>query len=247
MTKDRKLKTAAEGAALFLVNSQDPRGGGWRYNPQQPGSTSATAIQIMALKAAEKAGIRIPDSTWNGASFYLDSVSVDREGRYGYEVQKKSYAISVTSMAMLSRMYLGWGRDNGDMRAGIALIDKRGPYDNLYYSYFATQVMKNWGGQEWERWNGRLRDDLIASQEKDGPAKGSWTPRDRSEYSQAGGRLLTTCLATLTLEVYYRYKPIMTEAAAASLTADSLTPDAPMTTAPVPENESKRSEIPKTP
>ncbi|MBC7964959.1 MAG: terpene cyclase/mutase family protein [Fuerstia sp.] len=213
MTKDRKLKQAAEGAVSFLIKSQDPRGGGWRYNPQQPGSTSATAIQVMALKAAEKAGIKIPDATWKGISFYLDSVAVDGAGRYGYEVEKKTYAVSVTSMALLSRMYLGWGRDDGDMRAGIALIDKSTSTENYYTNYFSTQVMKNWGGSEWDRWNGRMRDDLIARQETDGPGKGSWTPRDRADYSLSGGRLLTTCLATLTLEVYYRNKPLLPEIA----------------------------------
>jgi len=211
MTKDRKLKPFAEEAAKFLINSQDPRGGGWRYNPQQSGSTSATAIQVMALKAAEKAGIKIPDSTWKGVTVYLDSVSIDGEGRYGYEIEKKSYTVAVTSMAVLSRMYLGQGRDNSDLQSGVVLIDKKGPYDNLYYNYFATQVMKNWGGKEWDRWNGRLRDDLIGWQEKGGDAKGSWTPRDRDDYSKAGGRLLTTSLATLTLEVYYRYKPLLPE------------------------------------
>ncbi len=211
MTKDRKLKQAAEGAVSFLIKSQDPRGGGWRYNPQQGGSTSATAIQVMALKAAEKAGIKIPDATWKGISFYLDSVAVDGAGRYGYEVEKKTYAMSVTSMALLSRMYLGWGRDDGDMRAGIALIDKSTSTENFYTNYFATQVIKNWGGSEWDRWNGRMRDDLIARQETDGPGKGSWTPRDRADYSLSGGRLLTTCLATLTLEVYYRNKPLLEE------------------------------------
>lgn len=211
MSKDRKLKPACEGAIQFLLNSQDPRGGGWRYVPQQPGSTSCTAIQLMALKAGEKAGFRIPDSTWRGVGFYLDSVQVDREGRYGYEVEKKAYEGSVTAMALLSRMYLGWQRDDGDLRKGIAILDKKGPYDNFYYNYFGTQVMKNWGGEEWVRWNGRLRDDLVAWQEQAGDAKGSWAPRDRSEYSVAGGRLLTTCLATLTLEVYYRYQPLLPE------------------------------------
>ena len=211
MTRDRKLKPYAEGAVKFLVNSQDPRGGGWRYNPQQPGSTSATAIQVMALKAGEKAGIKVPDVTWKGVTYYLDSVALDGEGRYGYEIQKKSYGIPATSMALLSRMYLGKNRDDNDLRAGVALIDKRGPYDNLYYNYFATQVMKNWGGAEWDRWNGRLRDDLITWQGVEGDEKGSWTPRDRDDYSRAGGRLLTTCLATLTLEVYYRYKPLLSE------------------------------------
>ncbi len=211
MTKDRKLKQAAEGAVLFLVNSQNPRGGGWRYNPREDGSTSVTAIQVMALKAAEKAGIKIPDSTWKGISFYLDSVSVDGKGRYAYEIEKKTYSMSVTSMAMLSRMYLGWGRDDGDMRACVALIDKGTSTENYYTNYFATQVMKNWGGPEWDRWNNRLRDQLIARQETDGPAKGSWAPQDRADYSKSGGRLLTTCLATLTLEVYYRNKPLLPE------------------------------------
>ncbi len=211
MTKDRKLKTAAEGAVLFIVNSQNPRGGGWRYNPQESGSTSATAIQVMALKAAENAGIRIPASTWKGISYYLDSVSVDGDGRYGYEAEKKTYEMSVTSMALLSRMYLGWGRDDGDMRAGVALIDKSTSTENYYTNYFATLVMKNWGGPEWDRWNIRVRDDLIARQETNGPGKGSWAPRDRADYSKSGGRLLTTCLAALTLQVYYRNKPLLDE------------------------------------
>ena len=209
MTSDRRLKPAAEGAIQFLLNSQDPRGGGWRYVPQQPGSTSVTAIQVMALMAAKKAGIKIPDTSLKGVMHYLDSVQVDKQGRYGYEIEKKSYQASVTAMALLCRMYLGWDRGDGDLRDGVALLDKRGPYDNLYYNYFATQVMRNWGGEEWNRWNERLRDDLIGWQETDGDAKGSWAPRDRSDYSRSGGRLLTTCLATLTLQVYYRYEPLL--------------------------------------
>ena len=58
-----------------------------------------------------------------------------------------------------------------------------------------------------------MRDELIARQETDGPGKGSWIPRDRADYSLSGGRLLTTCLATLTLEVYYRNKPLLPEIA----------------------------------
>lgn len=211
MTGDRQLRPVCESAVRFLVNSQDPRGGGWRYVPQQAGSTSCTAIQVMALKAAEKAGIAVPEAVWRGIGLYLDSVAVDGEGRYGYEVQKRTYEGSVTAMALLSRMYLGCQRDEKDLRKGVMLLDKKGPYDNLYYCYFATQVLRNWGGEPWERWNGRLRDDLVAWQEQSGDAEGSWSPRDRSDYSVSGGRLLTTCLATLTLEVYYRYEPLLPE------------------------------------
>ncbi|MFM7056844.1 MAG: prenyltransferase/squalene oxidase repeat-containing protein [Planctomycetota bacterium] len=223
MSRDRTLKPACEGAVRFLVHSQDPRGGGWRYNPQQPGSTSCTAIQVMALKAAERAGIAVPKPAWQGVSFYLDSVAVDREGRYGYESQKKAFDISVTSMALLSRMYSGWKRDDGDLRKGIALIDRKGPYDNLYYCYFASQVMKNWGGPEWQRWNERLRDDLVAWQEREGDSAGSWAPRDRSDTSVSGGRLLTTCLAALTLEVYYRNQSVFEDEEPSETTGDGKT------------------------
>lgn len=213
MTKDRRLRQPAEEALKFLINSQDPRGGGWRYLPQQPGSTSVTAIQVMALMAARKSGLRVPDNTLKGVMHYLDSVQVDGEGRYGYETEKKNYKGSLTAMALLCRMYLGWGRDDGDMRAGIALLSKAGPYENLYSTYFASQVMRNWGGEEWARWNKRMQDDLIATQVTEGPGAGSWKPRT-GMHTKQGGRLLETSLAVLTLEVYYRYKSVLPEVAA---------------------------------
>jgi len=214
MTKDRRLKKPAMSALQFMINSQDPIGGGWRYVPQQPGSTSVTAIQLMALMAAKKAGLKVPQKSLDGVMHYLDTVQVDGEGRYGYEVSKKTYRGSATAMALLGRMYLGWGRDDGDMRAGVALLDDAGPYENMYTTYFATQVMRNWGGEEWHRWNTRLRDDLIAFQETNGPEAGSWKPRS-GMHTKQGGRLLETSLALLTLEVYYRYKPLLPEQAAA--------------------------------
>lgn len=213
MTKDRRLRKTAEAAVKFIVNSQDPRGGGWRYLPGEPGSVSVTAIQVMALVAGKKAGLKIPDNTFKGVQVFLDGLQVDREGRYGYQAATKSgtYTGARTSMALLCRMYSGWGREDGDLSNGVALLDKAGPYDNLYSLYFATQVMKNWGGEEWQRWNDRFQKDLIAQQETGGAAAGSWKPRTRALHAKQGGRLLTTSLAILTLQVYYRYESILPE------------------------------------
>lgn len=245
MTKDRRLKAPAENAVLFLLNSQDPNGGGWRYLPQQPGSTSVTAVQIMALTSARKAGFNVPDAAFKGAMHYLDGVQVDKAGRYGYEIEKKTYQASVTAMALLSRMSLGWGREDGDLREGVALLSKRGPYDNLYYNYFATQVLRNWGGEEWQQWNLQLRDDLITWQEKTGDARGSWVPRDRDDYSRAGGRLLSTVLATLTLEVYYRYQPLLPELNQAPTITLPLASESPTPDTEMPEPKSKRKSVSK--
>ena len=81
---------------------------------------------------------------------------------------------------------------------------------NTYYWYYATMAIFNFVGPEWDTWNRRMRRVLIESQEKQGCAMGSWDPENPSadEWGGQGGRLMTTCLSTLTLEVYYRYLPL---------------------------------------
>jgi hypothetical protein len=49
---------------------------------------------------------------------------------------------------------------------------------------------------------------LLTSQARDGEHKGSWEPKGL--YAERTGRLVSTAMATLTLEVYYRYLPLYT-------------------------------------
>jgi hypothetical protein len=65
--------------------------------------------------------------------------------------------------------------------------------------------MHNLGGPEWEEWNRQIRDTLVRAQRKDGPFAGSWDPR--TQWGGYGGRVYSTAIATLTLEVYYRFLP----------------------------------------
>jgi hypothetical protein len=82
------------------------------------------------------------------------------------------------------------------------------------------------GGDAWSRWNVRTRDEVLRRQRLQGHASGSWDP-DESQYGTHGGRIYCTALATLSLEVYYRYLRLY-EAPATSPTpaprADSLGP-----------------------
>ena len=81
---------------------------------------------------------------------------------------------------------------------------------NTYYWYYATQVMHNLPGPEWDQWNRKIRKILIETQNKDGCAKGSWDPDKptKDAHGPPGGRLMMTSLSCLTLEVYYRYLPL---------------------------------------
>ena len=60
------------------------------------------------------------------------------------------------------------------------------------------------GGDAWTRWNAEARDEIVRRQVVDGHSEGSWPP-DESPYGTKGGRIYATTLATLSLEVYYRY------------------------------------------
>jgi hypothetical protein len=60
------------------------------------------------------------------------------------------------------------------------------------------------GGDAWSSWNGRVRDQIVGRQHRQGHKAGSWDPDD-SRYGTKGGRIYGTALATLTLEVYYRF------------------------------------------
>jgi hypothetical protein len=82
---------------------------------------------------------------------------------------------------------------------------------NVYYWYYATQVMHNQPGPNWDTWNRKMRRTLIDAQCKENEcAAGSWDPLkpQADAWGAQGGRLMMTSLAALTLEVYYRYLPL---------------------------------------
>ena len=212
MTEDRDLAQAAQLSLNYLVYAQDPRGGGWRYKPQQPGDTSVVGWCLMALKSGRMGQLTVPPSAFKKANYFLDYVMSQRGAIYGYDKPSSRQRSATTAVGVLCRMYLGAGRTNPIVINGVKTLDKKGPeFGNLYYSYYATQVMRHFGNEPWDRWNKRMRDPLIKLQEKEGHLAGSWYTGNGG-HSKAGGRLMNTALATMMLEVYYRHMPLYQEA-----------------------------------
>lgn len=206
MTHDRQLAAPAQASLNFIAYAQDPVGGGWRYLPRQPGDTSVLGWQLMALKSGQMAYLRVLPQTLLGVNRFLNSVQADGGAKYGYTVP--STRPSTTSIGLLCRMYLGWKKDHAPLERGIAYLSGVGPSPtDMYYNYYATQVMRHYGGADWEKWNSVMRDQLVNSQSKSGHSRGSWY-FDRGAYASSGGRLYFTSMATMILEVYYRHMPI---------------------------------------
>ena len=111
---------------------------------------------------------------------------------------------------------MGWDKDHPGLQKGVEWISDKGPSkDNMYYNYYASQVMKHYGGEEWKKWNGVMRDYLVQTQGKNGDATGSWHFGANSHAAEKGGRLYCTAMAAMTLEIYYRYLPLYGDKAAA--------------------------------
>lgn len=209
MTGDETLRDPAQRAINWLAAAQH-RGGGWRYAPGDRGDLSVTGWQLMALHSARAAGLRVDLGTLARASDFLDQVQTDRLGsRYAYlPGQRPSH--TMTAEGLLSRIYLGWKRDEPGLAAGIRYLSQRHPVDiheaNIYYWYYGTQLLHHWGGREWRDWNRRMADALVTTQVRRGHAAGSWDPE--TPHGGQGGRLYMTVLAACTLEVYYRHAPL---------------------------------------
>jgi hypothetical protein len=211
MTNDPQLQQPAQLALNFIVYAQDPVGGGWRYQPKQAGDTSVVGWQLMACKSGHMAYLKVPRRTILGASRFLDFVQTEGGAKYGYTLP--AGRPSTTSVGLLCRMYLGWKKDEPALQRGVEYLAKIGPSASMYQNYYATQVMRHFGGEHWETWNSKMRDSLVKSQDKKGHAKGSWY-FDDAPWADRGGRLYCTCMAAMILEVYYRHMPIYGEEAA---------------------------------
>ena len=88
---------------------------------------------------------------------------------------------------------------------------------NFYYWYYATLCMFQMGDDHWKAWNTHMKKALLGNQRKGGPMDGSKADVDGSWDSVGGGsvpyggRVFSTALGALTLEVYYRYLPLYTK------------------------------------
>jgi hypothetical protein len=204
LSHDENLKDYAQEAVKFIENAQHKEGG-WRYLPGQPGDTTSLGWQLMALKSARRAGLKVSPAAFYGAAHFLDTVATDGGSGYGYQSPERTDTMS--AIGLLSRMYLGWPRDHVALQRGVAQLADQGPSaESMYFNYYATQVMFHNEGPEWEQWNNSLRDYLIKEQATEGHESGSWYFED--SHTESAGRLYHTAMAIMILEVYYRYLPL---------------------------------------
>lgn len=215
MSGDRGLLQVPAQRAVNFIQQAQGIDGSWGYQPNQTGDTSIVGWQVQALQAARLCKDLVVDKrTLERARRFLDSVaSGPNRSRYGYR-EATTPSPTRTAVGLLCRYYAdGWGPNNPGMAAGVGYLMKAQQPDpkqmDMYYYYYATQVLHFFEGPEWyKEWNPRMRDLLIDLQVPEGKKDGgSWDPGEDPWIGVNCGRLGMTCTALLTLEVYYRHLP----------------------------------------
>ncbi len=211
LSKDKRLFEAAQKAVLFIEDAQNDKTGGWHYGPNPPtvGDTSVVGWQLMGLKSAQMAGLRVNKPILDNAKNFLKSVSKGKDGGLFAYMPDTGPTPAMSAVGLLCNQYTGMKRSDPAMVEGMnyVMANLGHAKDNAYFLYYATQVMHNFSGPEWDTWNRQARRFLITSQIKDkgSCAEGSWSPEGKGH---AAGTVMVTSICSLTLEVYYRYLPL---------------------------------------
>ena len=211
MTRDSALRESLLKATRYTINARDLRGGGWRYLPQSPGDLSLFGWQAMAIKSVSRSGIQIPLEVQRRMQFFVDSCST---GRYGglakYMPREERPTATMTAEAMACRLLLDFPMTEEATREAKSMILSElpgsGP-DNVYFWYYATLALFQLQDSDWTAWNLALKRRLLETQRPVYDVQaGSWDP-DRI-WGGYGGRVYSTAISCLCLEVYYRYLPL---------------------------------------
>ncbi|MCP4886753.1 MAG: terpene cyclase/mutase family protein [Planctomycetaceae bacterium] len=197
------MELVQRGAAFTTVAQHSS--GSWGYVPGSPGDTTLTGWQVLSLIAARRNRVDLRTNTLPDAKAFIESTSDDPKYWFGYKGPPGEPTTTAVGLTLM--LYLGESPDYTPFYLALTDLARRGPkLNNIYHDYYGTLALHHSRHHDWDQWNTRLRDHLVATQATSGHERGSWHFQDR--WGDIGGRLYTTAMCAMTLEVYYRYLPL---------------------------------------
>ncbi|MDX1970275.1 MAG: hypothetical protein SFV23_24100 [Planctomycetaceae bacterium] len=200
----------AVGRGVWYIAETQNSDGGWRYRVGASLSDmSMFGWQLMALKSAELAGIAIPSQTRTGLIKFLKDRSRGAAGGLAGYKQETAPTPAMTAEALFCKQMYGLRRGSPASEEAARYLQANLPelsYPDEYYWYYGTLAMFQYGGEPWDAWNGAMRETLLRLQRQSGANAGSWDPA--GPWGTVGGRIYSTALSTMCLEVYYRFLPL---------------------------------------
>lgn len=221
-TDSAEARDAAKMALGYLEHHRNPFGV-WRYQPRDgDNDTSVTTWCVLAEIAGLELGLEADRKALQCATDWFDAVT-DQTGQAGYTKRGEGSSRAVgkfkrfppakgeamTAAGLLCRQALGQQQRDVPVLAAAAdrLVAKppewdpnSGAIDECYW-FLASEALRHFGGRQRAQWNEKLVAALLAGQQKDGAAAGSWDPV--GPWGDDGGRVYATALAVLSLQSLY--------------------------------------------
>ena len=194
---------------------------------------SAGLVNKEAKHRGRQPPLAIPEDGFDGLRGWLEKVTDPDTGRVGYTKRGEGSARpmdlvdrfpaekseAMTAVGVLARIFMGEDpRKSEVVKKGAALCAKLPPTWNpadgsidMYYWYYATLAMFQVGGRSWGGWKKAMEPSMIETQRKDTDYcafKGSWDPV--GPWGLDGGRVYSTAIMALCLEVFFRYERVFT-------------------------------------
>src|SRR5207248_3408719 len=206
MTGDESVKEKLQKAVRLIEKTQNPEGG-WRYMPApMDADISVTICQVMALRAARDAGIKVEKDVIDKAIAYVRRCQ-NNDGGFSYMASFGGGGGSgfERSAAGVAALYYAGVFEGDDLKNGLNYMKQfmpnkgaggRGASHYFYGQYYAVQAMFLAGGEYWAQWYPAIREELIHSQ----TATGAWSGEVSEEYC--------TAIALIVLQMPNRYLPV---------------------------------------
>ncbi len=210
MTGDDSIRDKLQKAVRLIEKCQN-REGGWRYQPAPiDADISVTICQIMALRAARDAGIKVQRDVIDNSIKYVRSCQ-NPDGGFSYMAHQGGGGGSgfARSAAGVASLYYAGVFEGDDLVHGLTYLEKFLPSKHtvadpemeghyFYGNYYAVQAMFLAGGKWWAEWYPAIRDQLVANQQSDGAWQGDFS------------RDYATAMALIILQMPNRYLPVFT-------------------------------------
>ena len=234
LTMNPNVKASADQALDIILAGQHPSGG-WDYNWAQSerDDTSVMGWAAQAIKAAKMANFyHDPEALERASKLCVRGFKKNGlpEGGFGYTAPARGGLTPVGTLCLqfhgaaddpyvrnsLQNIIYTWtpawtGPTPHGIEDGKNAVPGASPQ---YYSYYATQAVFQFGGDQWRKWNAKmtasyLPAQFIADADESGYTDDKGKPQETGWWENAdasGDRpVMDTCLASLQLMVYYRY------------------------------------------
>ncbi len=152
------IRPKLEHVVLLIIHGQNPEGG-WRYQPgSKDADLSVTVPQTVALCAAKRAGIAVPQATIDRAVAYIKRCEVRETGGFAYQAGQGGPGFARTAAAIYALQITGLYDDpmvaDGSrfVMADIMKSDRPGWRTEwlTYGNYYAGVAHYLIGGEKWK-------------------------------------------------------------------------------------------------